>query len=212
MAARDMADRISHGHDAQTERQRHADQPDPHLREGRGYHCAAASGKGEPKGANELGRVFFAVHLMSPFRWSDQPPDAPQLRRKLALLSKADGYCEGVNSNRRIRHAMSASCLARVARASPVRSRSSTPVAFVNHRSLACIRCKLSLHRKANRCAVQTIETAELTEARRCRFAQFRGMPATLQVGGVTVRGLVRSVRELRTSPTPRWVVTIIPR
>jgi hypothetical protein len=57
---------------------------------------------------------------------------------------------------------------------------------------------------------VQTIETAELAEARRCRFAQFRGMPATLHVGGITVRGLVRSVMELKTSPTPRWAVTII--
>jgi hypothetical protein len=65
---------------------------------------------------------------------------------------------------------------------------------------------------ESNRCAVQTIETAELTEARRCRYAQFRGIPATLQLGGITVRGMVRSVMELKTSPTPRWAVTIISR
>jgi hypothetical protein len=65
---------------------------------------------------------------------------------------------------------------------------------------------------ESNGCAVQTIETAELTEARRCRIAQFRGMPATLQVGGVTVRGLVRAVMELKSSPAPRWAVTIISR
>ncbi|HEY0912804.1 MAG TPA: hypothetical protein VGD75_21490 [Bradyrhizobium sp.] len=57
---------------------------------------------------------------------------------------------------------------------------------------------------------MQTIETSEPIEARRCRYAQFRGIPATLQLGGITVRGLVRSVMELKTSPTPRWAVTII--
>ena len=56
---------------------------------------------------------------------------------------------------------------------------------------------------------MQTIDTAELTEARRCRITQFRGIPATLRVGGVTVRGLVRSVMELKTDPAPRWAVTI---
>jgi hypothetical protein len=61
-----------------------------------------------------------------------------------------------------------------------------------------------------NGCAVQTFETAEPAEARRCRFAQFRGIPATLQVGGVTIRGLVRSVMEIKASPTPRWAVTVI--
>jgi hypothetical protein len=31
-------------------------------------------------------------------------------------------------------------------------------------------------------------------------------------VGGITVRGMVRSVMELKNSPTPRWAVTIISR
>ena len=57
---------------------------------------------------------------------------------------------------------------------------------------------------------MQTIETSEQVEVRRCRYAQFRGVPATLQLGGITVRGMVRSVMELKTGPTPRWAVTII--
>src|SRR5271163_2813047 len=66
MATRNMADRIGHGHDAQSECQRHADKPDPDLREGRGNDRAAASRKGKPESADDLRDVFFAVHLMSP--------------------------------------------------------------------------------------------------------------------------------------------------
>ena len=57
---------------------------------------------------------------------------------------------------------------------------------------------------------MQTIETSERVEVRRCRYAQFRGVPATLQLGGITIRGMVRSVMELKSGPTPRWAVTII--
>jgi hypothetical protein len=58
--------------------------------------------------------------------------------------------------------------------------------------------------------ALQSIETSNPIEARRARYAQFRGQKATLTLMGATVTGLVRSVREDATSVPPRWIVTVV--
>ena len=56
-----------------------------------------------------------------------------------------------------------------------------------------------------------TYETADQKEARRFRIAQFNGRTATVQSGGSTVTGFVRSVLEQESSIPPRWTITIIP-
>jgi hypothetical protein len=57
---------------------------------------------------------------------------------------------------------------------------------------------------------VQQIETSDPIEARRSRYAQYRGQVATLTFGLATVRGTVRSVREDSSSVPVRWLVTIV--
>jgi hypothetical protein len=66
MAAGDVADRIGHGHDAQAERQRHADQADTDLRKTGSDDRAAASRKSEPKRADRFGGIFFGIHTRLP--------------------------------------------------------------------------------------------------------------------------------------------------
>lgn len=57
---------------------------------------------------------------------------------------------------------------------------------------------------------VQQIETNDPIEARRSRYAQYRGQIATLTFGPETVKGLVRSVREDSSTVPVRWLVTIV--
>jgi hypothetical protein len=52
--------------------------------------------------------------------------------------------------------------------------------------------------------AMQSLETTSPVEARRVRYAQFRGQKATLTFMGSTVTGLVRSGKEDATSKPPR--------
>ena len=56
-----------------------------------------------------------------------------------------------------------------------------------------------------------TYETVDQKEVRRFRIAQFNGRTATVQSGGSTVTGFVRSVLEQESSIPPRWTITIIP-
>ncbi len=56
-----------------------------------------------------------------------------------------------------------------------------------------------------------TFETTDPKEVRRLRIAQFNGRTATVESGGSTVTGRVRSVLESRSSVPPRWTITIIP-
>ena len=58
---------------------------------------------------------------------------------------------------------------------------------------------------------MQTIEIADPTEARRCRYAQYRGEKATLMLNGLRVTGMVRSVQENRSSTPTRWIVSVVP-
>jgi hypothetical protein len=43
---------------------------------------------------------------------------------------------------------------------------------------------------------MQTIEITNPLEARRCRFAQYRGLKARLILNGVPVTGMIRAVKE----------------
>ncbi len=58
---------------------------------------------------------------------------------------------------------------------------------------------------------MQTLETTDLKEARRCRIAQFSGMPKTLKIGETSVTGFVRSVREEKSGDEPTWIIAVLP-
>jgi hypothetical protein len=55
-----------------------------------------------------------------------------------------------------------------------------------------------------------TLETTDLKEARRSRIAQFSGRSAALTVGGTSITGMVKAVREDKSSEVPRWLVTVV--
>jgi hypothetical protein len=57
---------------------------------------------------------------------------------------------------------------------------------------------------------MQTIETTNPIEARRARYAQYRGQKATLTLMGLTVTGVVRSVMEVASSSPMSWIVTVV--
>jgi hypothetical protein len=57
---------------------------------------------------------------------------------------------------------------------------------------------------------MQTIETTNPIEAKRARYAQYRGQKATLTLMGTTVTGLVRSVDENGSGTFKRWIVTVV--
>jgi hypothetical protein len=59
---------------------------------------------------------------------------------------------------------------------------------------------------------MQIIEITDPLEARRCRYAQYRGEKATVTLNGSPVTGMVRSVREDKSGPTARWTITVIPK
>jgi hypothetical protein len=59
---------------------------------------------------------------------------------------------------------------------------------------------------------MQTIEITNPTEARRCRFAQYRGEKATVMLNGLPVTGMVHSVKEQKSSDPTRWTVTMVPK
>ncbi|MCG6205337.1 hypothetical protein LPW26_11855 [Rhodopseudomonas sp. HC1] len=56
----------------------------------------------------------------------------------------------------------------------------------------------------------QTLETTDVKEARRSRIAQFSGRAATIKVGGSSITGIVRAVKEDKSGNTPRWLVTVV--
>ena len=56
----------------------------------------------------------------------------------------------------------------------------------------------------------QTLETTDVKEARRSRIAQFSGRAATIKIGGSSITGLVRAVKEDKSGETPRWLVTVV--
>jgi hypothetical protein len=58
----------------------------------------------------------------------------------------------------------------------------------------------------------QNIEITDPIEARRCRYAQYRGHKATVVLNGTPVTGMVCSVREHQSSNPMRWTVTVSPK
>ena len=57
---------------------------------------------------------------------------------------------------------------------------------------------------------MQSFETTDLKVVIRCRYAQYRGLKATLRVEGMAVTGLVRSLREDKSSNPVRWIITLV--
>ena len=57
---------------------------------------------------------------------------------------------------------------------------------------------------------MQQIETFDPVEARRSRYAQYRGQVTKLTFGLSTVKGMVRSVREDSSSKPVRWLITVV--
>jgi hypothetical protein len=59
---------------------------------------------------------------------------------------------------------------------------------------------------------MQTIEITDPIEARRCRYAQYRGEKARLMLNGMPITGMVRSVMEVKSSNHTRWIVSVVPK
>jgi hypothetical protein len=59
---------------------------------------------------------------------------------------------------------------------------------------------------------MEIIEITDPKEARRGRYAQYRGQKATLMLNGLPVTGIVRSVMEVASSRPTRWIVSVIPK
>jgi hypothetical protein len=58
---------------------------------------------------------------------------------------------------------------------------------------------------------VQIFQTNDVIEARTCRRAQFAGVVKEVTLGGISITGLVHSVREETLIPR-QWTVAIIPK
>jgi hypothetical protein len=59
---------------------------------------------------------------------------------------------------------------------------------------------------------MQAIEITDPIEARRCRYAQYRGEKATVMLNGLPVTGMLRSVKEDSSSSPMRWIVSVVPK
>jgi len=57
-----------------------------------------------------------------------------------------------------------------------------------------------------------TFEMTDQKVVRRFRIAQFNGRAVSVRSGGSTITGLVRSVRESKSSVPARWTISIVPR
>ncbi len=56
---------------------------------------------------------------------------------------------------------------------------------------------------------MQTIEIGDVRQAKRCKYAQYSGRPATLTVAETTITGIVVSVMEDPSASPARWIVKI---
>jgi hypothetical protein len=59
---------------------------------------------------------------------------------------------------------------------------------------------------------MQNIEITDPVEARRVRYAQYRGEKATVMLNGLRVTGMVCSVMEVKSSNPTRWIVSVVPK
>jgi hypothetical protein len=57
---------------------------------------------------------------------------------------------------------------------------------------------------------MQIVELTDPIQARRCRYAQYRGEKVTLKLNGLSVTGMVRSVLEDKSARPARWIVSIL--
>jgi hypothetical protein len=57
---------------------------------------------------------------------------------------------------------------------------------------------------------MQIGEIADPIQARRCRYAQYRGDKATLKFSGLPVTGMVRSMLEDKSTTPTRWIVSLL--
>jgi hypothetical protein len=57
---------------------------------------------------------------------------------------------------------------------------------------------------------MQTFETTDPREAKRCRYAQFGGQPKTVTLCGSTITGMVRSVMEDASCTPKKWIIKIV--
>jgi hypothetical protein len=57
---------------------------------------------------------------------------------------------------------------------------------------------------------VQIFQTNDVIEARTCRRAQFSGVVKELMLSGISITGLVHSVKEEEALVPKQWTVTII--
>jgi hypothetical protein len=56
---------------------------------------------------------------------------------------------------------------------------------------------------------MQIFETTDAVDARRCRYAQYAGRPATLKLCGSTMKGVVHSVMEDASGAPKKWIIKI---
>jgi hypothetical protein len=82
---------------------------------------------------------------------------------------------------------------------------------LINASLLCCEPSRNCFAYRDHRCFVQTIEITNPIEARRSRYALYRGEKASLMLNGFPVTGMVRSVREDRSSIPMRWIVSVVP-
>jgi hypothetical protein len=59
---------------------------------------------------------------------------------------------------------------------------------------------------------MQNIEITDPVEARRVRYAQYRGEKATVILNGQRVTGIVLSMLEVKSSNPTRWIVSVVPK
>jgi hypothetical protein len=59
---------------------------------------------------------------------------------------------------------------------------------------------------------MQNIEITDPVEARRVRYAQYRGEKATVMLNGQRVTGIVLSMLEVKSSNPIRWIVSVVPK
>jgi hypothetical protein len=57
---------------------------------------------------------------------------------------------------------------------------------------------------------MQIFETTDALDVRRCRYAQYSGLPKTLMLCGSTVTGIVSSVMQDRSCTPPKWIIKIV--
>ena len=59
---------------------------------------------------------------------------------------------------------------------------------------------------------MQTIETGDFKEARRCRRVQYSGLATAITLNGSNYRGNVFAVKEVGSAENRRWVVKFVPK